>query len=303
MAKELHIVTAFFGEDHGRMLIKVMWPLLWHHNHECLQEMDYRHIIYCREQDRSFLYWGDQGRFNRGRVFNTKIMPNVPVSLTDEGRANYHALRHIHLCQCIQDAFQNAIDDDAIIMLAPPDHLFGYGLANILAKMEQGTFLVCGHSRVSLDKAWPLLLREPMFKNNGELVDFAFKTCPHKVTQFGLENDTNYWDAVDVGDRYIAWIRDPVPILIDPTPDLLRFWQLGGYNNNPPGNFEMLDHDLVGHSLNKGRLKMVTDSNQFFHCELTPDCEHEPTVCPKGSSPTEDLFGRTELVFWKGNHA
>ncbi len=301
MTKRLHIVTAFFGEAHGRMLTKVMWPNLCDHNYEYLRNLDYRHIIYCRKQDKDSLYWDDYG-WEKQRVYETVTMPDVPISLTDEGRANYHALRHIHLNQCIQDAMECAIKQKALLMLAQPDHLFGYGLANILSKMEQGTFLVCGHPRISLDKAWPLL-QDKMFKDNGDLVDFSFRICPHKVTTFGFEFcGTNYWDAVDHGDHYIAWVRDPVPVLIDPTPDLLRFWRLGGYSSFPPGNFEMLDHDLVEYSLKHGRLKMVTDSREFYHAELTPDSEHEPTICPQGDSATENLFRGTELTFWKGNH-
>lgn len=92
----------------------------------------------------------------------------------------------------VQDITQKAINNNALIIFAPPDHIFGHGLIKLIDDIQPGEYYVCGHPRISYQNSinnLDLILNSISDDfDNKNLVKIGMKNFPHSVVINGLKN-------------------------------------------------------------------------------------------------------------------
>ncbi len=308
--RPLHVTTICYGSGYSLLTTDFMWPSLVKHSPKAFIGRKVSHRIYCRPDDAwNVAIVNHCQRLQACGVhtyINTKILPNFPLPPYDN--ANSSRLRNNYVWICLADAMGQAIRENAIMVYALPDHLYGHGLFNLLDNMGDAKYCVCCHLRVTADSS-VAEIRDRFngngFKDNSEMVDFCFGPHRHPLVDAGFDRTRiqNCWRAEDKGDYYAVWFRDPVPVLIDPTDDMVNFVVSGGYRGTP--RFELFDSDLVDWSLANGILKWAKDTNEFFWTELTCKDSYAPQTLPLGfTEPMTDsgrlFFHGEPFKYWKG---
>lgn len=289
--RRVDISTIFFGDMFTRLMAHTMLPsLLLPDNLPSLAgEYEIVQHIYCTSRELPLLHQVKRILDRAGiewRV-NTEIL----------GQGGPGAAR-AYLYQAVWDQTEISLDRNALVLMAPPDHVFGRGLARTLRAMKPYDYLVVGHPRVMMETAYADLRRDlarpdvAEFFTNSYLVDFAMHRHPHTVIKTGLENpDEFWWNSRREGDSYYTRFKEPPPVAWYPARDLLCVM-----TGNPyvlP--FETIDHDMVDLMQRTGRLRWIDDSDDFFWVEYCKKTRNVPTIYNRYWSPAARMFTETDL--------
>ena len=203
------------------------------------------------------------------------------------------------LYKSLVDVNQKALETNAIILMAPPDHIFGDGLTDTILNMEPGEYLICGHPRVSKQlvnstAAYNKLsggLNGAPYRNNRQMAHAAVNSFPHSVVEFGLGHrsdiedgvePSNWWHGKMVGaTKTEVYFKEPPPLAFYPSHFIDTI--LTGDGFFPP--FERIDHDIVEWFNRLGRLKTIDDNKTFFWAEYCLDSRNNPTIRNNWWSP------------------
>ncbi len=290
---KIHLLSMFYGEKYCKWLGQTMFPsLMLHGNLPSLQGAAISHRIYCSENELPLLneHVENSRKLGIQSIINTQIIP--PFGNQREA-----------LFMALVDAINSAIADDAIIVVAPPDHVFGFGLANVINTMKPYEYVVCGHPRVNERLAQLMIpnfldkLKKDNVRSNRPLVSLAMSEMPHPMVSHGLCTMEPYWHGFENSEHYSIFFKEPPPLCFHPHPDMFSII-LG---ETWFGRFETLDHDLVDYAFSKKRLRIIDDSEEFFWVELTNENTYNPTIKNDYYSDAAKRLFHRELKWYKNN--
>lgn len=287
--RRVHMLSVFYGDLFARLLTETMFPsLLLSGNLSDLRKVrEVVHNIYCTGAEVPLL------RRHFRRLESLGIPYTLDTKLLESGRG--WVRNRIHLA--VIDQIERAIADEAVVLMAPPDHVFGHGLARAVTSMAPLEYLVAGHPRVDLERGFPAirrLLAGPDPIDNRTLVDAAMRRFPHHVVTTGLANPQEpWWNAEVRRDGFAVRFKEPPPLAFHPTRDLIAVMRGTAYA--PP--FETIDHDLVDLAWRTGRLRWIADSDEFFWVEYCKMSRNVPTIRNTYWSPAARMLARAELRF------
>lgn len=281
--QRVHLLSVFYGEKYSNLISSTLFPsLLLSSNLPAMKDKKITHHIYCTEEELPLLNYHIRNLQELDIEVNidTTKIPNV------QNKRDYLYLAFV-------DAIEKAIAEDAIVVMAQADHVFGHGLANIINEMQPFEFVVCGHPRVNENAAakfYPQFLKEQLsMKNqsNLEFVSTALNQLIHPLVKTGLNSMEPYWHAFVNNDNISVFFKEPPPLCFHPSIDLICI-MLG---TNVYGRFETIDHEMTDYSFQKKRLRVIDDSTKFFWTEMTDEATYNPTISNNyWSSAAKRLF-------------
>jgi len=254
----------FYGEKFLDLFHKILLPSLWLpgnipallHN-----DFDVSHRIYCpRPECEALTHYALNSEIKV--EFNDNILST-----------NHEAARHEGLYRCLQ----HHIHRGTLTVFAPCDHVFGEGLYRVIKDIQPGEYLVCGHPRIDYEnglEAVAAFLETPHSTNNRELVWLCMNSIPHPMVVHGKTNRETYWRTIRQGDHWETYFAEPPPVAFWSVPDFFDAWRKPTLH----ADWEVIDHDLPNHCYKRGRLKLVTDSREFFWAEFTSNRQYVPTL-------------------------
>lgn len=270
-SRRVHVVSFFFGEAYARMFVNTLLPSLF--LAENLPDLRRDHAVsvrvYCTDAEAPLI--APALDVLRRQGFAVALDLDVIGCRAGDPRAN--------LGDCVADAIAEALREDAVIVMAQPDHVFGRGLAGRIRALPRHGYLVCGHPRVDTRglEAVERLVGDPARHralDNADLVRLAVEGFPHNTLRAGLAGDEYWLRARREEDRVVVNFKEPPPLAFYPARDLLAMLTGDGYTIP----FEAIDHDVVDLMHRTGRLHAVTDSRDFFWLEFSPDRKNAPTI-------------------------
>ncbi|WP_180286804.1 hypothetical protein [Azospirillum oleiclasticum] len=270
-SRRVHVVSFFFGEAYARMFAGTMLASLF--LAENLPDLRRDHAVtvrvYCTDAEAPLI--APALDLLRRQGFAVELDLDVIGCRAGDPRAN--------LGDCVADAIAAALREDAVIVMAQPDHVFGRGLAGRIRALPRHGYLVCGHPRVDTAglAAVERLVGDPARHRaltNADLVRLAVEGFPHNTLRAGLAGDEYWLRARREADRVVVNFKEPPPLAFYPARDLLAMLTGDGYTIP----FEAIDHDIVDLMHRTGRLHAVTDSRDFFWLEFSPDRKNAPTI-------------------------
>jgi len=292
-AQRVDLLNVFYGDMFSRMLCDTLFPSLMLPDNlpALMRERDIVQNIYCSSQELPLI------RRHLRALDKTGIGHTVNTEILDAG--GDWVRNRIYLA--VVDQIEQALDSGAVIVMAPPDHVFGRGLARMIDAMGPADYLLAGHPRVDMEPAFfhfRDLFRDPdatAALDNAGLVDFAMHRMPHHVVTTGLANpDEFWWNARRDGDAYKVRFKEPPPLAFQPSRDLINV--ITGAPFAPP--FETIDHDIVDLMQRTGRLKWIDDSREFFWIEYCKMSRNVPTIRNTYWSPAARMLGQRELTWY-----
>ncbi|MGB0683490.1 MAG: hypothetical protein ACPGOV_12305 [Magnetovibrionaceae bacterium] len=283
----IEVVSTFYGEAFCRTASRIMLPSLYGCNPDFRDANTITHRFFIRACERPLMEaaWSVLRESGVNVVVDDTLLDRI---------ADLPAGRRYHLHLPYRQAFQAAYEAGRAVLIAPPDHVFGSGLQQQLARLPKGGLLVAGHARIDWEKAVAPLSEAPCTPANANLVRLSLEDYRHPMVQFGLENPNPYWTANRQGDSVDVRFKEPPPLFIDPVPDLIALMDHGSYI----GPYETLDHDLVEYTFRRDRLAWVDSSDAFFWAELTAPEDYAPTTLNLYLTRSSLHFARTPL-FWR----
>ncbi|MCP5366070.1 MAG: tetratricopeptide repeat protein [Hyphomicrobiales bacterium] len=290
--QRVELLTVFYGDMFSRMLCDTLFPSLMLPGNlpALMAEREVVQNIYCTSRELPLI------RRHLRALDRAGIGHMVDTAILDAG--GDWVRNRIYLA--VVDQIERALDTGAVIVMAPPDHIFGRGLARTVGAMGPGDYLLAGHPRVDMDAAYVHfrdLFRDPAATaalDNAALVDFAMHRHPHHVVTTGLANpDEPWWNARRDGDTYKARFKEAPPLAFQPSRDLIGV--ITGAPYAPP--FETIDHDIVDLMQRTGRLKWIDDSRDFFWIEYCKMSRNVPTIRNTYWSPAARLLSEAELTW------
>lgn len=286
----IHLYSAFYGQHFLEMLSGTMFPSLMVSGNLPDLAADYSivHAIYCTHRETLGLDGHRRTLADLG--YGCRLDDALLGAFGHDPRQ--------HLADTLVDAIEWAVRDNALLVFAPPDHVFGASLDRIVRAMKPFDYVVAGHPRVTYEDAYPRLrelFAQPDVRRQGipndVLVRMAMEEFPHSITETGLQRPEPFWNATRQDDRYLVRFREPPPLVVHPTRDLVNV--IRGDTYAP--SFETIDHDLVDFVGHCGRLSMVQDSREFFWIEYCSRQRNHPTVWNDYWSATARTCASTDL--------
>lgn len=239
------LFSAWYGETYTRMFLDVCLPNLIS---TLPPGKQYRHLIYTTPAEAA-------------KLTGLPFPACVDTTLLDGPEPRKRLYR------CVYNAINISWLSRSYVVMAQPDHVFGWGIAGILEAMRPYDYVVCGHPRI--------VRAPPVGLSNRQLVAFAMHTAPHSIVTYGLANPLcPYWRAERKPYGYSVTMKEPPPIAFHGTPDMLEI--LTGKVTF--GRFEVLDHEMTDHKARYGMLRTIDDSDVFFWAELTDPDKYVPTI-------------------------
>lgn len=276
------IFCACYGPEYTRLLEKVMLPSLVQPGNQPTRR-PLRCFLYCLPSDvPNFAGF-------------TALAAQHGIAVHTQTAFMDAANPRMSIYRAIVDQLERSNRERSIVLVAAPDHIFGTGLGRLIDDLQPYEYMVCGHPRISMEKAARPLERfvQTPF-TNGDLVRICLEEFPHPLVQHGLTHDEPYWRALRKDGDYFAYSKEPPPICFSSTPDLLNIVE----GLNLFGNFETIDHDIVDYCYRTDRLKFVSDSDTFFWAELVSESRYAPTIQNDYWSAAATMF-HGQPLHWK----
>lgn len=198
-----------------------------------------------------------------------------------------------YLHETFIDCIKKSKDDNDIILFAPPDHIFGGGLATLINESNIDSYIICPHPRISYEAAYlNSKHKELIFKNenngicnyinNRELARIALLKYPHQIVEYGFNPTSTdgvleasyWWSAKMNGTNVEVRFKEPPPVLLYARGDIIAGMLSEGYSST----FERVDHDLVEWMDKSGKLVVNSDNLKFFWVEYCKDTRNIPTI-------------------------
>jgi hypothetical protein len=277
----INLVSLVFGDLYSSYFNKYLVPsLLLDSNLKSLSDRDLKFTIYCGSDDIVKIAKSIELLEAMGCKTEVTAIPLIEGINELDATTSKLSIPPQVLVKCLADSFKKAVDEDAILVCAGPDHIFHNGLPKIIDSMERNDYFVAPHARVCSQKApqiYDFLLESPVLANdlNNRIgVKLAIEDLAHPMVVHGINNKNDYWWMDKINDKNLALIfaKEPPPLCIHPSPDMLSVM----FGNTVFGRFQSLDHDLVEYAFQKGRLKIVNDSRIFFWTEITEKTQYNP---------------------------
>jgi tetratricopeptide (TPR) repeat protein len=289
--KRIDVSTIFYGSTFARLFGETMLPsLLLPDNLPDLQN-DYEvvHNICCTPAELPLL---DE---TRELLERAGIETRIDTELLGSGDPA-EARARLHLA--VVDQSRRSMEDDAVVIMSPPDHVFGRGLGNVIRAMQPYEYLLCGHPRIAMETASPVL-REMLASadadetvTNARLVRLAMEEHPHGSVLTGIANpDELWWNSRKDGPDWLTRFKEPPPVAWHPAADMISV--MTGQPYYQP--FETIDHDIADLMHRTGRLAAVDDSNRFFWVEYCNAGKNLPTIHNRYWSPAARMLSKKEL--------
>jgi hypothetical protein len=191
------------------------------------------------------------------------------------------------------DCVKNGMEKNSIILFAPPDHIFGSGLRELVVESQVDSYIVCPHPRISYENAYESgEYKKLIYKNglnssagyisNTELTTSAINKYAHQIVQYGINPDaidgikeTSYWwNAKKSEDNLLVKFKEPPPVLLYARGDIIAGMLSDGYSST----FERVDHDLVEWMHKTHRLNVLRSNKNFFWVEYCKNGRNIPTL-------------------------
>ena len=205
------------------------------------------------------------------------------------------------LGKTVIDCINYSIKHKSLMIIAPPDHVFGHGILNIINNFNPFEYIVLAHPRIEYETGVSTLknyfkIREKD-KYNFSLIKWAMEKVPHSVVKNGLYEkskfNTNWWNGTKTSNGYKVSFKEPPPLIFYPTLDLVT--QLSCENYTP--SFESIDHEIVDLMEAQNRLVMINDSKTFFWVEYCKKYRNYPTLINDYWSPAAQRLYKTISFF------
>lgn len=288
--KKVFIYTSFFGATFAHMLTASMMPSLMRASNlpAVLEACDVQWFLYTTPIDNMLT-----GAFKE-QVKELGVDVHVDTHIMEKSpRAD--------LFRTLVDVIERAEEEGAIVLMSPPDHIFGDGLADVLVNMDQYDYVVCGHPRIELEAC-----RESLWKHiangngvspldNRQLVTWAVEKHPHCVVKTGMNTNEPWWNCTPSDDGYEVRFKEPPPLAFYATKDLISVILGNGY----VPLFGAIDHDIVDFMHRTGRLKWFDDNEDFFWIEYCKKTRNVPTIRNTFWSPAAQMFAKRSLKWTK----
>lgn len=289
--RRIDINTIFYGDMFARLMAHTMLPSLMLPDNlpDLMKDYEVVQHIYCTRRELPVLH---QVR----RLLDRAGIPlRINTSILEQ---NGNGAARSCLYRAVWDQVETSLAREALVLMAPPDHVFGRGLSKTLRAMKPYDYLVVGHPRVMMETAYSDLradLARPdvdQFFTNEYLVDLAMHRHPHLVIQTGLNNPAEFWwNSRREGDTYRTRFKEPPPVAYYPARDMLCVMTGNPYTLP----FETIDHDIVDLMHRTGRLKWIDNSQDFFWIEYCKRTRNVPTIYNRYWSPAARMFSQTDL--------
>ena len=251
----------FYGDEHSSWFGDSMMPSLLKSLDGIWNEISTTHYIYCQPNS----------------IFNNfKYFPTVIDSKMLDTESPRNELGNILLHQILLSSLQ-----DAIIILAPCDFVYGIGLKNLLLT-HSDKYVVCPHGRMKASHAHSV--RE-FLKNkydNKTLAKHVYKIWKHGMVDYGKEHRCDYWRADMHGKTMDIYFKEPAPIFFKAENEIANIIQnkmkYGPTFESSWGAFETIDHEVVDYYFKINRLYSPSNTDEFMWTELTPDDKYLPMI-------------------------
>ena len=127
------------------------------------------------------------------------------------------------------DCLKFSIKSNAFMIVAPPDHVFGNGLLNIIERTKPLDYTILSHPRIEYEKGTKSLgnylklnLKD---QNNKKLMNWAMNSVPHSVVKVGLDQnfEPNHIGglAKKSSKGFLINFKEPPPLILYPMKILL----------------------------------------------------------------------------------
>jgi hypothetical protein len=288
----VHLFSVVYGEKHTDWLGRIMFPsLLLEGNLPSMQGKQICHNIYCSRDEVPLL--GDY--IIKAQELGIRVIVNDSIIPTREQEQK----EFMHLA--VLDAIKTAIAENAVMVVAMTDHVFGHGLAKVINQMRPYEYVVSGHARIhaqrSVERVPSIIesLRATQVQSNKPLVSAAMGELKHPMVIHGLNHVEQYWHAFESSGHYSVYFKEPPPLCLHPHPDLIPILLGETYY----AQWGALDHDWVDYCYQRNRLKIIDNSEDFFWAELTEENTYNPTVVNDYFSDAAKHLSRHELKWHK----
>ena len=285
----IDIITVLFDEKMSTLARDLMIPSLYANCSELLERYKVRHYFFTSTKDLAILEPAFEALRKDGRdiIVDTATIDDILGRPEHPSKLLHGPYRRV---------LQSAYEQGHPVVIAPPDHFFGFGIERQLARLPRGGLLVAGHPRVDWHTA-PALLQDWLATNDGQenatLVKLALCDAPHLMVNYGFEKDNPYWRGTLSENQATVYFKEPPPLLIDPVPDLIGLMDERAYI----GPYQALDHDMVEYTYRTDRLAWVDNSDDFFWCELTSPDQYNPTFINLYLTRSSRHFQKLPLTF------
>ncbi len=260
----VELLTIFFGDKHLEMFFKTMVPSLWKAGNipDMLEDdVEVVHRIHCPEDEATIMEL-----YQIASKIPVEIMPGTvgnSLSIAD------HA--------ALADPVKEAIAREVLTVMAPCDHVFGSGLWKTIQQVNPGDYMVCGHPRIESERGLAPMqnfLNSNHDRDNRKFVRFCMEQVQHPMVEHGKKTQEPYWHTFNRQDHWETHFAEPPPLAFWGQPYMLAAWT--GYILFSP--WEVIDHEMVEHCRQAGKLKWVDDSRQFFWAEFTEHDQYNPKL-------------------------
>ncbi len=259
---KVEILTIFFGQEHLDMFFKTLVPsLLQSTNIPAMLNdgVEVTHRIYCpnEEADEISIY-------PKLSEIPVEIFPGTVLPSDHDG---------------LSVPFKESLNRGVLTVMAPCDHVFGHGLWRTIKDMQPGDYMVCGHPRIETERGLAPMeefLKQRNDTENLSMVKFCMEQVAHPMVEHGKRTREPYWHTYNRGDHWDTHFAEPPPLAWWGAPYMLNAWS--GFVLFGP--WEVIDHEMVEHCRQAGKLKWIDDSRQFFWAEFTNHRRYNPAFQP-----------------------
>ncbi|MEY4331511.1 MAG: hypothetical protein RLZZ196_249 [Bacteroidota bacterium] len=219
------------------------------------------------------------------------LFNKLTINTTILKSENFDPREYLH--ETFIDCVRSAIPNNSIVLFAPPDHIFGSGLNQLVDNCEIDEYIISPHPRVSYEDTFQLNNHgELIFKNklnaengylsNIKLAALAINKYAHPIVNYGLNptsvdgyrENSFWWSAVKNGNNISVQFKEPPPVLFHARGDIVAGMLSEGYSST----FERVDHDLVEWMYKTKRLKVIDSNKDFFWVEYCKKGRNIPTL-------------------------
>jgi len=218
-------------------------------------------------------------------VHSIEINTDILISESFEPREYLH--------ETFVDCIKKSRNDNDIILFAPPDHIFGEGLASLIYESKVDNYIICPHPRISYEAVYinsrykELIYTDEINGNNGyinnrELARIALFKYPHQIVEYGfnptsvdgISEESYWWSAEKNGKNVEVRFKEPPPVILYARGDIISGMLSEGYSST----FERVDHDLVEWMDKSGKLVVNSNNLKFFWVEYCKNTRNIPTI-------------------------
>ncbi len=290
--KNITVYTSFYGEEFLELLHISLFPSLFAKDNllNYPPEKIFWKIYTTKEQIKKL-----QNIKKECQDIGIKFEIDTSIMGSENGNPREN------LGKTVIDCINYSIKHKSLMIIAPPDHVFGHGILNIINNFNPFEYIVLAHPRIEYETGVSTLnnyfkIREKD-KYNFSLIKWAMEKVPHSVVKNGLYKkskfNTNWWNGTKTSNGYKVSFKEPPPLIFYPTLDLVT--QLSCENYTPP--FESIDHEIVDLMEAQNRLVMINDSKTFFWVEYCKKYRNYPTLVNDYWSPTARKLSKTFSLF------